>query len=270
MAATLRAVEGGKGRKPKAAPKRPPRPKPAPVAQPSAAELRRHKQDVLVSLTGKHRAIDTKIDSAMSVVDELKGQRKEVRTAIINTGFRLDLFDEGYRELKLRTSKVDLEAKEEQRGVIREALGLPCGQPRLFDTPAERSAADWETEGYRAGLNGEVAETKDVPAAFQQDFMRGFGQVTERNAAGLKQLEDGAKPSPKSELPEGETVPRPDWREWPVDHHDWTDSQKDDFTLWYDGLDPNVEPDVAHLGVMARIRYMDEQTDIQKDSDDFA
>jgi hypothetical protein len=263
MAAVLRSVEGGKARKSRPAQKRPARPAAPPKAlsQPDEATLRRHKQDMLVSLTSKHRAIDTKIDSAMAVVDELKGQKKEVRTAIGNVGFRLDLFDEAYGELRMRTSRIDLEAKEVQRDMLREALGLPTGPADMFKglPTAARDAREWEIAGYRAALNDEAPDTEaaKVPGPFINDFMRGYNQVTERNAAGLKQLVAEAKKPPPS-LPEGESVERPDWSQWDVDHQAWSDEAKALFQTWYEGLDPAIEPDVVHAGVKARIAYLDE------------
>lgn len=176
---------------------------------PTDAEIRANLQDRLIALTAKHRAVDNKIDVIKAELDEVNGEKKEIRTAIENSGFRLDLFDEGYSVLRQRTKRIDLEAKEKMRDLMWEAWGLPRNgaQPDLLKgvPKAAKPAVYWEAQGYQAGITGdgcgpEDLKTWNVPPGNETDFTRGWHMAMERNSKGLKRLEEDAAIEPPTAL----------------------------------------------------------------------
>lgn len=235
-------------------------PKPAPAAptprpQPTDAEIRRNQQDRLIALHGKHRAIDNRIAVAQAAVDELRGEKKEVRASIQGAGFPLQVYDEAYRELKLKTKRRDLDEKERLRGLIREALGLPCGpQPELAleGVPdAARPALHWHGVGYQAALDGLFSDpARDgVPPEHLQDYQQGFSEVMARNAQGLKDLDAHPLIPPAPDpLFIGQTPkpPAPFYADWPLDLAEWSDEQRAEFKVWFDGLALDADVDIDH------------------------
>jgi hypothetical protein len=174
------------------------RPAAAKKTQPTDAEIRQGQQDRLIALHTRHRAVDNRLEVAKAAMSDIALEKKEVRAAIQNAGFPLATYDEAYSELRLKTKKTDLIAKEKIRGLIREALGLPAGPQAELDLAgvpeAARPALHWRGVGYQQALLGEFADPQrdGVPPEAVQEYMAGFGDVTKINARGLKSLKDEA------------------------------------------------------------------------------
>lgn len=254
---------GGAARKPRLIPAKhetKPRGRPAKAAEPRAAsaqptdaDVRAHQQDRLIALHTKHRAVDNRLEVVMATVADIKLEKKEVRAAIQNAGFPLALYDEAYSELKLKTSRIDLEEKERIRGLIREALGLPAGpQASLLDglPDAARAEVFWEDVGFREGVNGEPAnaEKAGVPPENVQHYLQGHGKASEHNARGLKGLD---APEPKRDAePLVSAEDAPFWNDFPVDKAMWTLDQRMKFRKWFEGLGPDDDVEIEHAGAL--------------------
>lgn len=260
--------------KPAAHEDKPPKPAPAPAAgdDQSAIDARARKSSVerLAALTNQHRVMDNKIDAVKLTVDELVGEKKLIRTAIKNI-VRLDVFDERYEKLKLKTKRTDLNEIERERAICSEAMGLPMGEQEEMRFAALPEAAKpgvyWRSEGYKAGIAGEACDpvAAGCPPESIQEFNAGWGDGQAVVVSGMKQLEvkdtkaPGAKrgPKPKAALepvaaePVAETVlaDTPDWADYDADPANWDASQRATFMAWYDGLDPDVDTDIEHPGI---------------------
>lgn len=161
------------------------------------AAIRQAQQDKLRGLTQKHIEIDARITVISASLSEERGRRSEIRTAIHNIGIPMEIFEESYRALKLKTKRRDLEAYERIRDVVREAFNQPRGpQDDLFAKipKAAQPAVFWEAEGYTHGISNQPYDMSEVPPEHHQDYLRGFQQSTARNAAGLKALESDMAP----------------------------------------------------------------------------
>lgn len=263
--------------KPHEAPPRRSSPAAAAAAQPTDAQIRQGQQDRLVALHGRHRAVDNRLAVAREAVSVIALEKKEIRAGIQNAGFPLALYDEAYGELKLKTKRTDLEQKEEIRGLIREALGLPCGpQPRLEleGVPdAARPTIHWEGVGYQAGIGGETSDpTRDgCPPENLQDYMRGYSQAMARNGAGIKALKADARapkipPAPAPQMvgettaqaeareaargtPAPDPLGQPDWTGYDPDPALWSEPQREAFNTWFDGLAVDADVTIEHPGV---------------------
>jgi hypothetical protein len=208
-----RGAKSSGGRKPAAVSKPKPgesRPAAAKKTQPTDAEIRQGQQDRLIALHTRHRAVDNRLEVAKAAMSDIALEKKEVRAAIQNAGFPLATYDEAYSELRLKTKKTDLIAKEKIRGLIREALGLPAGPQAELDLAgvpeAARPALHWRGVGYQQALLGEFADPQrdGVPPEAVQEYMAGFGDVTKINARGLKSLKEEAPAAPPPPLFVGE------------------------------------------------------------------
>ena len=235
-------------------------PKPVAVtgsSAPSDAEQRAHQQDKLVALHTKHRAVDNRMDVVKAALQEINLEKKQIRAAIENAGFPLKLYDEAYDELKLKTKRVDLEAKEKIRGLIREALGLPAGpQASLLDKlpDAGKAAVHWANIGFRDCINGEAADPVKAgcPPENTQDYLTGHGDASAVHARGIKQLaEEPVKPSAEPLITAEAPLTGDFWTLWPESLDEWTEGQRAAFTGWFNQLDPNVDVDIAHVGALA-------------------
>jgi hypothetical protein len=238
--------------------------KPTPIAKPdrpsadTPSELRARQAvvDRVAALTQQHRAMDHKIEAVDLTRSELNGQKKLIRTAIKNSGIRLEVFDERYEKLKLKTQRTDLAAIERERAICSEAMGLPAGEQEemKFESlpEAARGAVYWEAEGYKACINNEPCDpvAAGVPPENTADYSRGFAQGTARNGEGLKQLKaEPAKPKPDKNAKA--VAGQPDWREFADDPEVWSLEQRNVFRAWYESLDPAIDVDLEHIGVEA-------------------
>lgn len=242
----------------------PPSPSPSPSKHngpPTDGQLRAHKVEVVASLALKHRQLDNRIDAAMLIVDELKDERKLVRTAVQNTGMPQLLFDEIYGQMKLKVKEADLASMDEWRSIGREAMGLTRTTIEMFrDKVAVPITPDWDLLGYQDCIAGRAADptSAGVPGPEIQNYMAGYHRGTETNARGLQQLKE--EPTRVGGF-KGEGAPRPDWSNWGPDHQSWTDGEKDEFLVWYAALDPELEPERVPAPALARIAYLDDMKD---------
>jgi hypothetical protein len=249
----------------KAKPSRMKAPAHAPKAtptEPKAADHRQHKIDVLIALTAKHSATDNRIAVHKSASDELSLERKEVRTAILNAGFPLEIFDERYKKLQLKTARTNLEEQEKIRDLISEAFGLPLGsQPSLLDKlpEAARAAEHWSNVGFREGVMGNGADPvkAGVPPENTQDYLKGHGDSSAVNARGLKTL---ATPAPKAPAatPAAEA---PFWATWSADPSKWPQGDRKRFRDWYASLGPEDDVEIEHKGAESYFDQLESEAD---------
>jgi hypothetical protein len=236
----------------------------------SPAQQEKDMQEKQAAFTAMHRALDTKIDAAMSVADALKGERKDLRSAIHNAGFPMELWDEGYAKVKLKTKKSDLVVLERMRGLMWRGWALPYGEePDMFKgvPEAARAGPYWFYEGYQAGILGEACVAPEgMPGENLPDFTKGWGVGQTMIAAGMKA---NAVDAMKAKLPAGEGMVRPDWDGWDgTDHHAWSDEQKAQFDTWFAALEGDVEPQDVPDQVLARIAYLDDQAEEPEEADE--
>lgn len=183
-------------------------PKTAEIGDNSEAAARAARQDELLRYTHQHRKWDAKIAEIKLALDDAKAERKLVRDAIAGTGILLEIFDAEYKLAGLKVPGVELEDREEQRTLVREAFGLPMGQGNLFgrkDKATRDLKTYWEAEGYRYGIMGlDPQPPGECPPDNGQDFMRGYSMATERNAKALKGPEKPAAPEGGGQAGEGD------------------------------------------------------------------
>lgn len=272
---------GGRARKPRLipakhedAPKRSgPKPETVIGVQPTDAELRRNMQDKLIGLHSKHRTIDNRLEVALAAISDIKLEKKEVRAAIENSGFPLSLYDEAYKELKLKTARIDLEQKEQIRGLIREALGLPAGpQPSLLDKlpEAAKPAVYWDDIGFREGMAGDAPDEKKahVPPENLQDYLKGHGRASERHAQGIKTLAKEMA-EPKRDAKPLVDIEAPFWAEYPAELKDWQISHRATFRAWFEKLTPEDEVDLDHPGAEAFFDQLETEAHPSSDAEEF-
>lgn len=259
--AKARGAGGAKGAR-KGATKLKPAPHvvPKPPADEGDAERRARAAQVerIAALTQQHRAMDHKIEGVRATIDELNGQRKLIRTAIKNSSIRLDVFDERYEKLKLKTKRTDLNAIERERAICSEAMGLPVGEQESldFDTLPEgaKGGVYWRAEGYRAGVAGEAHDpvAAGVPPESIKDYGDGWNDGQAVVGRGFKTLdkEPAAAPKPKSpKASKPANAPtQPDWTGFDDDPEVWTVAQRAVFRTWYNALG-DEEVDIDHPGV---------------------
>lgn len=238
---------------------------PKPPVDDSDAERRARAAQVerIAALTQQHRAMDHKIEGVRATIDELNGQRKLIRTAIKNSAIRLDVFDERYEKLKLKTKRTDLNAIERERAICSEAMGLPVGEQESldFETLPEgaKGGVYWRAEGYRAGVAGEAHDpvAAGVPPEAVKDYGDGWNDGQAVVGRGFKTLdkEPAAAPKPKppkaSKTAKAETAAaptQPDWTGFDDDPEVWTVAQREEFRWWFGGLGEE-EVDITHPGV---------------------
>lgn len=243
----------------------PQRPAPAPPGDnrpPTEDQVRAHRKERLAALTQQHRQQDNKIEIKRAEMDELVSVRSTIRNAIHNLGYPLDEFDRSYKDLKLKTKKVDLEKREVYRDEIREVHGHPTLKQLELDLAQPRPEAAnvamyWRGIGYQDGIQGFACDPVKAgcPPEATQDYMAGHGDGQTIIGAGMKRLRDdepvrGAAPL----IADG----RPDWTTWSADHTTWSDEEKERFDTWYETVPVGETPDlVGHVGAAARFAWLE-------------
>jgi hypothetical protein len=253
-----------------------------PSAPPSAAltqeqidnQARKAQIERVAALTNQHRLMDNKIEAVRLTLNELNGEKKLVRTSIQNSGIRLDVFDERYEKLKLKTKRTDLAAIERERAICSEAMGLFVGEQAEMDfaklPEGVKPAVHWRAIGYQAGVAGESCDPVEAgcPPEATQEYNKGWGEGQTVIASGMKILatdkKDAAKKAapandakakaadkkpPAEPAPEPEASTQPDWSGFDNDPANWSAQQRTIFRDWFDGLDPELEIDIEHAGV---------------------
>lgn len=243
------------------------------------AQARKAQVERVAALTHQHRQMDNKIDAVKLTLDELNGEKKLVRTAIGNSGIRLEVFDERYEKLKLKTKRTDLQAIERERAICSEAMGLIVGEQAEMDfaklPEGVKPAVHWRAVGYQAGVTGEACNPTEAgcPPEATQDYSKGWGEGQTVVAAGIKlvksdqtKAKDKAKPANDAKAKDtaqtdiedaaktgaaAGTAPsaQPDWSTFSNDPADWSVQQRTIFRDWFDNTPPDVDVDIAHAGV---------------------
>lgn len=230
------------------------------------AQARKGQVERIAALTNQHRQMDNKIEGVKLSLNELNGEKKLIRTAIQNAGVRLEVFDERYEKLKLKTKRTDLQAIERERDLCNEAMGLSAGQQSVIDfdklPEAAKPAVHWRYIGYQAGITGESCDPAGAgcPPEATQEFNTGWGEGQTVIAAGMKTLaadktkaKDKAAPANDSPAEAPAAAPgakaQPDWDDFDFDPGNWTENQRQTFTAWYNALGPEDDVDILHPGV---------------------
>lgn len=192
-------------------------------------------------------------------MDEIREERGLIRNAIHTIGYPLDEFDRSYKDLKLKTSRIDLEAREAYRDEIRDVHGHPRLKQMEFDLEHPRPeaanvAVRWNVVGYQDGLQGMACDPKaaGVPPEAIQDYNQGWGQGQTVVAMGLKSLE--AEPP---QVSAAEAGGQPDWSSWPEDNDMWSVDQKERFCDWYELVPADVTPLIPHPGAAAEFKRLE-------------
>jgi hypothetical protein len=249
------------------------------------AQARRAHVERVAALTNQHRQLDNKMDAVRQTLDELNGDRKLIRTAIGSSGIPLEVFDERYEKMKLKTKRTDLEAIERARAICSEAMGLIVTEQAQLDfaklPEGAKVGVHWRAVGYQAGVAGEKCDPAGAgcPPEATQEYTQGWGEGQTVIAAGLKlvkadQKKDADKAAPANDSPKTEEkAPKPDraqviaegtqpdWSGFDNDPVNWGEEQRRTFANWFRTLGPDDNVDIDHPGIEVAFDRMNDGVD---------
>lgn len=160
---------------------------------------------------GKEAEAKAKVDAAKLVHTETKnGTNKIFQEAKLIGNYQRDELESLYKAIHEKGIRKNQQAAEDRRARWRRYYQLPIAdsaqkelEARLPET--QKTAAEWESLGYLAGVNTESrkAPATAVKSGNDQDFLRGYDAGTARLAWGF--TTEKTIPLPDAKPPEAQT-----------------------------------------------------------------
>jgi hypothetical protein len=148
------------------------------------------------------RALDEKIETAMSKVKSLRSDRKAVVGRLGAAGLPASLVKEAMDDAD--NTRTDIAEKEKARSFIRGAFALPTADWAASFEGMPTGAVeevDWEARGYTDGVMARDRQPpSECPPERQQNWLKGYDAVMEARALKMAP-KPKATPAPKAEEP---------------------------------------------------------------------